>query len=462
MIFESLDNNKYIHSNKNLWIHFILGILCNVIYLYAPISIKLLTSIYPLYLLFRGRIDFFPILILHTISGQTTSYILLVGTIFYAFSNLSILKQLKLLNVFIVALIPLPLIFYNYIFRIIELNYTISLSFVQCEYYLSLFPFFYTAIIMFKVKLINTKYLILSFILVSFFSYFHFLDNNYRLAFVSTPFIFAVVIISSKFSYFKKSLWQSLLAMIAFIFIILDINDASLTTLLSILLTSIISINVIYSNKFSPHKVFKWLPAGVIISIFLLSLSLYNNFENNNYSGDGIIKSEEWDLTNFKQLQDRIIAKAFVDRLPLWISVVKNVFIKETLWLPPEEIKDYTFELITGHTMEISYGAHNLLLELFRTNGIIFGLLIFTLFSYMLTLGAKYFDLKSYRIASSDKLFLLLLVSAICSGFFGALFGQYPLMAQVSFGLLGVVGIGYSLSIKSKLGQQVLIQFDNK
>ncbi len=84
------------------------------------------------------------------------------------------------------------------------------------------------------------------------------------------------------------------------------------------------------------------------------------------------------DLNNYfsgrNSLVDVVLAKLFVDRGVLWISVIDG-FANNMYWLPPLEIPKINLEILLDATRstEVDFESHNILLELVRTQGLLFG-----------------------------------------------------------------------------------------
>jgi hypothetical protein len=190
------------------------------------------------------------------------------------------------------------------------------------------------------------------------------------------------------------------------------------------------------------RKFYKWgFPLSVVLILWLV---IANNSIDGSQTNTAVLH-QNWDVTNVDQLMDRVIVKITSDRMPLWKSVYRNTIGEFQLWLPPLILGEYWVEDSFGNYSEITYGAHNLFLELNRTNGIILGTLIFIIFSFFLLKGAQIFRLRMSKELVSNHLVKMFYAAFMAAGFFGTLFGQYPLMVGVSFALLSLAGISYGI-----------------
>jgi hypothetical protein len=433
-------------DNSGMWIHIWLALPCLAMYFIGPEIVKYLLIPYPIVLMFKKEAKYIPAIIIHTLAGSSISYIILLACFFLAILNYKYLVAYRLHFMFLIISIPMPYMLFNFYIRFIVLQLSLADSLSPIQYYLGVFPFFYGMLVFRKLnKDILLALFYVFFIIMSLHALRAF-DFKYRITFALFPLFFSVFIIGflkSYTNYFPRGI--KLTAYMAFFIFLLDIKEASLTLLLSIIVATY-SIFRFKESKFlvldKERKFYKWgFPLSVVLILWLV---IANNSIDGSQTNTDVL-NQNWDVTNLDQLMDRVIVKITSDRMPLWKSVYKNTIGEYQLWFPPLILGEYWVEDSFGNFSEITYGAHNLFLELNRTNGIILGTLIFIIFSLFLLKGAQIFRLRMSKDLVANHLVKMFYAAFMAAGFFGTLFGQYPLMVGVSFALLTLAGISYGI-----------------
>ncbi len=434
------------NSNKGLWIHIWLALPCLAMYFIGPEIIKYLLLPYPIILLFKKEAKYLPAIIIHTLAGSSISYFLLFSCFLLGIYHYKLLIIYKINYLFLIVSIPMPYMLFNFYVRFLVFHLPLSDSFAPIQYYLGVFPFFYGVLIYRKLNKEILLALFYVFFMIMTMHTIRAFDFKYRITFALYPLFFAVFIIGflkSYTTYFPRGI--KLISYGAFFFFLIDIKEASLTLLLSIAVAVITIFRFKESDRLILEKERKFYKYGFPISVILILWLVIVNSSIDGANTNTAVLHETWDVTNFDQLFDRMIVKLTSDRMPLWKSVYKNTFSDFQLWFPPLILGEYWVEDSFGNYSQITYGAHNLFLELNRTNGIILGTLLFFTFSYMLVKGAQIFRLRMSKKLITYHLVKMFYAAFLAAGFFGTLFGQYPLMVGVSFSLLSLAGISYGI-----------------
>jgi hypothetical protein len=443
-----LGNSFKVNSfeNSGMWIHIWLALPCLAMYFIGPEIIKYLLIPYPIVLLFKKEAKYIPAVIIHTLAGSSISYMILLACFFLAILNYKYLVAYKVNHLFIFISLPMPYMLFNFFIRFLVLKLPLADSLSPIQYYLGVFPFFYGVLVFRKINKDILLALFYVFFIIMAMHTIRAFDFKYRITFALFPLFFSVFIIGflkNYTNYFPKGI--KVISYMAFFFFLFDIKDASLTLLLSIVFATISIYKFKDSNILIIDKERKFYRYGFPISVVLILWIVIANSGLDAAKANTAVLHESWDITNFDQLFDRVIAKLTSDRMPLWKSVYRNTFVDFQLWFPPLILGEYWVEDSLGNLSEISFGAHNLFLELNRANGIIIGSLLFIVFSLMLLKGSQIFRLRVPKNLVSINLIKIFYAAFMSAGFFGTLFGQYPLMVGVSFALLSLAGISYGI-----------------
>jgi hypothetical protein len=446
---ENLLNNPFkdnTSNNSGMWIHIWLALPCLAMYFIGPEIVKYMLIPYPIILLFKKEAKYIPAIIIHTLAGSSISYMLLLACFFLAIVNYRYLVAYRLHFLFLIISLPMPYMLFNFYIRFLVLKLPLSDSLNPIQYYLGVFPFFYGILVFRKMNKDILLALFYVFFMIMTFHTIRLFDFKYRITFALYPLFFAVFIISflkNYTNYFPKGI--KYIAYGAFLFFLLDIKEASLTLLLSIFVATLTIYRFKESKVLVLEKESNFYKFGFPISVILILWLVIANSGIDGSQTNTAVLHQSWDVTNVDQLFDRMIVKLTSDRMPLWKSVYNNTFVDFQLWLPPLILGEYWVEDSFGNYSEITYGAHNLFLELNRTNGIILGTLLFFVFSYMLVKGSQIFRLRMPKSLVTNHLIKMFYAAFLAAGFFGTLFGQYPLMVGVSFSLLTLAGLSYGI-----------------
>lgn len=440
------------NNYKSIWLHVLFSIPCLFFYFGSIEWIKLLLLLYPIGLILSRDATYLPAILIHTIAGSSVSTILLVVCFIVSVRSRLILMKARIWKTFVLYSIPLPFAIGLFIYRKLILGLALYDCWAGIHYYLGLFPFFFGFVIFpsFNRKIINA--LIIIFASVIILDFLKLFDYKFRLLFLVYPlFVTIFIAIVFKLIRFRFNVVLIIFIFLSFLIFLTELNSASFTLLLSIMFTIFFTFGSrtsssadSYYNAYNAD--WSFLKFAFPISLIAIFFVINSNLSNSIVVIDTDVLQEDWDLTNFSQLGERIIVKIFSDRLPLWQSVYKNLFMTKNmmLWPPLVLEQSYTVENRFGSDLEITYGAHNLFLELCRTDGILLGVFIFSFFSYFLILGSKYLSLFIVKTDYNKVLFRVILISFITAAFFGTLFGQYPLMIGVSFPLFVISGMGFA------------------
>jgi hypothetical protein len=418
-----------------LWSNVIIAILCIPGYIYLDTWFRLIIAPFIIFMIWSKRSIYLPGLIIHNFSESTISYIILSTCFLLTIYHYKLWLGYKLRLIFFLAIIPLPILLWQCIYRYYELSIGFSLSFVPIMFYFGLFPFFYGILIAERISKSTWTaiYLVLGFALLLDMS--NIFVSTIRIIFFSLPALITILIVP-RFgggTRIKNSL------KIFGVLVLLFYSIVYGSTTFTILGTIGYSILLVLIRKLKFNKVTYLLTSKWALAISILAVIIIINNEGK-YSFSGIKSQQinpkvDWKISSFADFKQRIASKTFEDRAPIWLGAWKSVMRKENI-LPPIKKSTFKVSYTSGHIVDINFGAHNIYLEILRNYGLVLGTIICLAYIFILIKTGKILTLRQvnpYLISTTSTI--------IAIGIIGGMTGVYPLLSSFSLLMFGLAGI---------------------
>jgi hypothetical protein len=386
---------------------------------------------YVCYLVLTCNARFLPALAIHFIPGSTVSTLILVCCSLLPATRIKELHRKKLATLYLIAALPLPLIFYQTATLFKQTNLSWAEVLQSPTLYLGIFPFFYGALssTTFDRKVFNQVLLVLTFAM--FLQLLYPTNFTVRYVFLSVPvfltFLFLLFIAP------QLTIASRLFSLVIPLGTCGLIVTGAIPLTFAVLATTAVAIAFILARLWSSQTVSKF-PLGKLLAISAILLTVY-------LVNDGLTSNQNVDsasITEARSFDDFFAAlkyKAFGDRAPLWAGAWRGIAAGRNLW-PPERPPSIFYETLSGVELEVDFGAHNIGLELLRNFGIVIGVLgILVYLAIIVHLSTTVF-----RRELPIQL-LILGATVLASAFIGGIVGQYVLMCNFSFLLMGLAGI---------------------
>lgn len=129
------------------WIHIVVALMCLPMYKYAGPSFKFFIVPYIGYLVLSKKAEYFPALLLHFIFGSIVSSAMLICCLILAARNRIVFKQNRLMLVYYLALLPIPILAYQTYERIFIMGQGLVDIVVPINMALGVYAFFYGYIV---------------------------------------------------------------------------------------------------------------------------------------------------------------------------------------------------------------------------------------------------------------------------------------------------------------------------
>jgi hypothetical protein len=432
-------------SNVTMCLHLAIAIVCIPLYLYTPVGMGLAISPYLLFLLYQQRSCFLPALFVHTFYGSQQRYLMLFFCFVYALLHLKDLIQKKLLPIYLLALVPLPIMLWNAYQRFEYFGGGLGSggTFEGLGYYFGLFAFFYGALAydyirrqdMMAIYYVSIMLWIVNFI-YNRYSNISLASGNPDLPFFTRYSDFSMPLllcfgVSCLLS--KKTL---LIAVMAFAIPIVSIVLGGTFTVTGVTLIAVLLVLL----RFSKRK--RLLKIITSILAFILSLCIVFWIMKNYDSYSKQTGNEAYGDLEIKDVNSLIIKlqrKAFDDRSVLWRATWNQICEEKRVLIPSVTrpvVRHYDPE--TGLSMDINLQAHNLLMEMVSSFAWIAGGAIYLTFVLMILKCGLFL-----RMGPAGSQYYPFAATAFATGLMGSSSGQYPLTVNLSFVLLTTAGICY-------------------
>jgi len=423
-----------------LKIHFFVALVLLPFLFVSSEILKIAIAPYLLWMLFQKDFKYIPALFLYSATGTTISFLILVGCLIIAILNYRKYLTIQTRVLFILSLIPLPIM----IFNVGQRFFILQQSFLEVVpftfYYLGLFPFFYSLLIK-NVKInVLYNYIFVISLLTVILQYLFFKD----LVFLGTVYLAIPFFVAHLFLYrsLRRIGYSIYLFYIAVFVSFLGLTGIiSLTTglLFSALIASLIAAYYQFRSRLS-----LLIPGILIFVTFSIVIFAISTFDDSK-----VIQSEskslETDLNilDINSIVSRAKFKLLEDRAPLWSAAFIKFVNNGSLW-PVKSNEDLIYGIQSFDSYyEVDLAAHNLYLELVRNYGIIAGIVISISYLSMIFKGF----LPLTRGFENSK--IVILSSLVISiGIYSTMGGQFPLMGFFSFIFMGLAGYMYKQSYK--------------
>lgn len=402
-----------------------------------PEALKVIVGFYMFYLIKQKDPIYLPAIVVWASPGSTISFSILISCVIVAVYNYKEYRTRIERMVLNVSLLLIPLFVWMSIVRVFEIEAGLVKTLTPLGYFLGLFPFFYGILMAKKISNASINGFIVTLCLLPLFMKLNILVETVRLFWLSYPFFLAVIIMGlMRFNSVGKR--GRLLILISILFVTMFPSPK-----FTLLFSSIVGVAVLIYKKYRLENVFGKISWQRISVLFLLIVGYFINtgnemigkYKNIDLGGDTYYSSFE-DFTN------KLSFKAFGDRSVIWIGGWEAIKTNGSYFTVPYDITSFRYKNIDGVVQEdVSFGVHNLALELMRYYGVFIGIIISIVYFIMVSVGTLKFITKKKRFDLN-----VLAASCLGCGIVGALVGQFPLMITFSVGFMSLCGIFHGLN----------------
>lgn len=439
-------------SSINIYLHLAISLALIPVILYAPPVVKLLVMLYAVWLIFTKDAGALPAIAIIS-SYLSNSYVIFFAFILISIINYNTLKKYGVHIIFIVLMLFLPFVAFQSGVKIFTFNMKSGLVLNQFQLYFSMFAFFYGILIKetFSKKVMMAYFITL--ILLYLLNFANLISPDFfmvRLTFYIIPF-FGAFLSYYFFGRGKKVHVVYLLIGILIILTSLILTDSTFTIYLTTFFAFVIS-TMYYNKKFKILYRSLGLPAFLVV--FLLISYAITEFEVNDYSSYKDLEMS--DINSFESLSNRMKMKFFDDRAPIWVGVWEDI-IYDMNWLPPTVVSEIKVATRIDKEIDFDFHAHNVYLELLRTNGIIMGIVLSIIFVIFVLLARKI-----YLLPGVNSLFIVFISAALSSMIIGAITGIYVLLATFAPFVITIIGLAYAMSQNNLKEKLIVLQSINK
>ena len=419
-------------------LHLLIAFILLPGYFFLGIEYKIVLIPYVLFLLFSKKAIYYPALIIHFLPGTMISQIILLGCLVLSLGDIKILRQYRVSSMYILSISSFILLVYISIQKAYDLNYSIIDNLKDLAVYLGFFGFYYGVLVsaQFNRRIIERVLWVLLFsvVLQALIAD----DGTIRYYFLALP-LFITITIAKLITRRKISVSSIFIYISVLILVLVRLGRIELT--FTLIMTTFISILIVFLyERFK--TLFLEIRTGTIFAILIIFLTVYV-VNNPQFTGRPSDFETVNGITNISDLLTAFEFKAFGDRGVLWIGTWNTLIRDYYIW-PPFKPSDIEFELYKGTLIDVSYGAHNIVLELIRQYGFMVGLsgvIIYLLI--MMKLG------KALSLTNSGPLMVIVGAVVLSTAFVGGLVGHFVLINNFSFLLMSLCGICYGVFIRT-------------
>lgn len=401
-------------------------------YLFLGEFFKIAMVPYLVYIVWNANPLHFPIILMHIPFGGTAAIFILIMCLVKTVANYKTIKHLDLTSLFWLSLLPAPVLLIQTIQRLFVMGFGFVDSFTPLAFYLGLFPFFYGVLLAPKIKEKLWIYLLNVLFAFQIVSLLPIETGVIRI----NSFTFSISALLVLFTfipkrYFKIPLGYKMIGFLMIGLVPIGLLSFKFHTLFSV----VFSFFLVYFYQQNYRWILSYLTKFRVI-VFLVIIVAYAITASYDYNRS-LFSGTEIDYTDFSRYPEYIQYKALGDRGVVWRSVW-NYLISDINWLPPYQAETYNIISSSGGVVveENEFGAHNIVLELWRNYGFIFGTIVSFSYIWMVLLLGKTFLEKNH-----DDYSKLFGASALGIAIVAGLTGQFVLMINFSFLLMGVMGL---------------------
>lgn len=407
-----------------------------------PEVIKIAIAPYIIYLVYKRDPVYLPALIVFVTPGTTITYAVLFSTMILSISSFKEIKKYGLKWVFLLTLLPAVIFLYISLQRLLVMGEGLVAILTPLDYYLGIFPFFYGVLIAKKISRNSINGILIALFIMPLLSQFGIVNFSIRIYWISYP-VFMIIFLGSLIYIIQKKAVNQNWFFLSFLFLLFNLSPK-----FTVLFSGIISLIIFYFKAYQRKILLKIFTSWRIVIVFLVVIFLViSNAEKaiESLSIQDLNSTESSYYGSWSSFKEQLYFKAFGDRAPIWLGGW-NIIIeqKEFYFYPPTKPFVYTMQSLTGSEIsENEIPIHNLLLELMRNYGFLYGLWLFILFIYFCIIGAGKFI---WGMKENNVLLLSLSAGTLGSALVGSLVGQYPLMGTFSISMITFLGIFFALN----------------
>jgi hypothetical protein len=425
-------------KKEDFYLYFHLGLAFLLLLAFQNLGelFKFIVAPYIFYMVWSENPRYFPALMVNSAGGSTIAIFILISCFLLTLKYFKQITSMFNIWLLILSFLPAPILFYQTLYRFYVLDFNFVDSVIPLGFYVGIFPFFYGLRMSKKFSRKNLKVIFISLIFVYIFNLLN-ISSSLRITAISFA-LFAVIggifVLPFK-TKIKLSYYYKIAGILAIVLVLSGFYEIKFHLLGSIILSFIIIILYMWKQKILLEFFVK--KRIILLSLIIITYVITQTY---NYSSNKFNVSDfsYTDITTYPQF---IAYKAIGDRGVIWNAVWKKS-MHARYWVPPLVVDDISFISLDRKKIEVTFGAHNLFLELLRQYGLIIGPIISIIYiSMLIYLGRIFFK----RIKNHYILFLAATIFGI--GIVVGLTGMYTLMINFSFLFMGLTGILYGYVI---------------
>lgn len=419
-------NITFTDFSISVWSHLIISLFLVYFLSISGESAKFIVIPYVIYLIFSTKVDNLPALVILSSGMTSISYFILFFCFLATLLNLQVILSSSLRRVFFIVLILFPFVMFFFIERLMSED--LISAFYAYSYFFGLFPLFFVYLIFRKSQIHDFGFFLLPLLgslLISFFKI-DLIGGIHRInsaSYILVLAIFFLILIRNPVNKYLPPILRYTL--VIFSFYLLVFVSFKFHILLSVIICLII---VLVFTNFEFLKRFVSVYVISILIIMFISISVV-------YSSQLGGQTSIIDYTDFANYPLYITEKVFGDRGPIWqgaVEIIKN----QTGLLPPTgNIQIVYVNSLGALISDFEAEAHNIFLEFFLRFGFIIGgfvsFVIFDIHRILIKFVSLFYD---------DLIFLFVAGFTISVFLGGGITGQFVLMSNFSFLMMGLFG----------------------
>lgn len=412
-----------------IWLHIIIGLLCLIGYKYGGSAFEIIIIPYVVWMVFKKSSIYLPALSIHLITGNSVMYVIYAAITTVTVLNYKGLSKYRLtwLMNLLLLITPVMLVF----LASLIINYKTDFkAYVRLGPFFTLFSFFYGMLLSYDM---NKKVIRALLWLMLIYFFIHLSEwLQIRLIFFAIPLWCSLFLI---FLYSQKE--NKLFAIISLgvlAFYLVTFNKSTLTIFLSIVISSVFSVMYFRDSKILTTRFFRIIPFALIAFIMLWGVSRFYDYKPTSISSE-----DEMVIFEPGKLVDRFEFKLMADRAPFWAAGIKQI-IDDANLLPPIILNDIKGEFGNKREFEITFGSHNLYIEVLRYFGLIPGAFVILVF---ISIVIK--TMQIYSFTNLSPLLVVLVSTALAANIVGSITGLYPIQPEFALFSLAFTGVIYAL-----------------
>ena len=400
------------------------------------------------WVLWNPRAEYLPALTVLMNFGTTLTVFAAFAVILVCIDRLNILRRVKADWIFYLLLAMLP--FYGYlVFSRMRTGMPLSLALSSIDYYWAFWFLLYGIILSYLIGLrpiIYAVYVYVGLVLIRLLGLqIGALQPLYRYASFVEVFMISLAFIAL-FGGVRGSVRQRILILIGAYLLLVFVRSGSykFTFFLSVFI-SILALpraytwgrmKMIFPDSIRSIRLRSGMLIAFVFPLVFLAYALIS-YEEKGALYDQYLEGNYFD--DFSLIGKKMMAKLFADRAPIWSGLYDALRTDLSFFPSIEEIK-IRYEM-NGSTFLVDFESHNLFLELFRTHGLLFGLIMNVVL--VICIYRLY-----WRVPLNASIYEAVLRSSLFAVSFTVyLVGQYILQLNVSFAFMTLVGyVAYNVT----------------